>query len=266
MKIKSLAVAMLAAAAMFAAGLVANDTHFSLAQATGTDATVAKQPIPLLARKQAIAAKATGDCTLYGSGCLGVWTTYPHGIDGDPATADVLVVGDSIVNRCRPYLRLRLAAAGLTSVFDYWSSRPTAPAVDRMLSYSRIYAPGTFKAVAMGNGTNDIFDPTVMAAQIARAKVIDSPLLWGSVYAGRPATLTADLRNTGWVNQQVSASGLPVIDWFAFLAAKPARVDVYLDSGKIHPTVLTPAVIGDGTGCDAWASIYATKIVSGAKR
>jgi hypothetical protein len=57
-----------------------------------------------------------------------------------------------------------------------------------------------------------------------------------------------------------------VIDWFAFLAAKPARVDVYLDSGKIHPTVLTPAVIGDGTGCDAWASIYATKIVSGAKR
>lgn len=245
-------VAALAAAVVLAAGLVTNDLASAHQSRAG------------LAQKRAVAAKTSGDCTLYGSGCLGDWTGYQHGVDGDPATADVLMVGDSIENRCRPYIRKRLTGYGLTVVFDYWSSRPTTPAVDRMLSYSRIYQPNSFKAVVMEDGSNDIMDPTVMAAQISRAKVIESPLIWGTVYAARPGTYSADLRNSGWVNQQIAASGLPLVDWFAFLASYPGyRIGAYVSSDGIHPTYdTTDPQTGDGSGCDALAALYASKIAA----
>ena len=224
------------------------------------DVASAKQRRDTLSHKRNVATKVAGDCTLYGSGCLGDWTGFQHGIDGDPATADVLVVGDSIVTRCRPYLRKRLTAYGLTSVFDYWSSRPTTPAVDRLLSYSRT----TFKAVAMATGTNDVMDPPVMAAQISRAKAIDPPLLWGTVYTARSSSYSADLRNTGWVNLQIGASGLPLVDWFTFLASYPGyRIGAYVTSDGVHPTYdATDPQTGDGSGCDAWAKLYADKIAT----
>jgi hypothetical protein len=260
MKLRTLVVASLAAAVMFAAGLVANDTHFSLASAT------AKQSIPHLAQKQAIATTATGDCTLYGSGCLGSYAAGTHGVDGDPATADVLVAGDSIVYRCRFYLRPRLAAAGLSVVFDYWTGRPTEPTVTRVLSYSRIWLPDTFKLVAMSTGTNDVMSPPVMAGQIERMKTIEARLLWGSVYVGRVSTKVPDLRNTGWVNQQIMASGLPTADWFAFLAQKPSRIAAYILPDGTHPTSSVTPTLGDNTGCDAWAAFYTARIVAEVNR
>ena len=264
MKFKTKAVAAIAAAAILGAGLIGNDLASAHQSSAG------------LAQKRAVAAKATGDCTLYGSGCLGDWSTYQHGVDGDTSTADVLMVGDSIVNRCRLYLRARLAPYNLTIAFDYWSSRPTADipsvsasagAVTRTLSYSRIYAPNTFKAVVMGTGTNDIFDPSTMAYNVGRMQGIDSPVLWGNVYASRSATATADLRNAGWVNNQIQASGFPTVDWFGFLAGYPGyRIPKYISSDGIHPTygTLPPSqpTLGDGSGCDAWAAVYAPRIAA----
>lgn len=252
MKYKRLNDFKILAAMAAAVGIVALGAVHNYAAAT--------QDRDQLARKRAVATKATGDCTLYGSGCLAWPNNLQHGIDGNPATADVLIAGDSIITGCRPYLRLRLADYGLSVVFDYWSGRPTTPTVDRMLSYSRIYQPESFKAVVMATGTNDIQDPTVMAAQIARAKVIDSPLMWGTVLAQRSASYSADLRNSGWVNSQIAASGLPLIDWAAFLSAYPGyRIPNYLRDG-VHPTVKTPPAKGDLSGCDSFAAIYAPRI------
>ena len=257
MRFKLKVAAAIAAAAVLATGLLVND----FAAATQDKQTVAT--------KRAAAARAQ-DCTLYGSGCLGDWTGYQHGVDGNTATAEVLVAGDSIVTKCRAYLRQRLAPYGLTVAFDYWSSRPTADvpsvtstpgAVTRVLSYSRIYQPDSFKAVAMFSGTNDIFDPPAMTAQLNRMKAIDSPVLWGTIFAGRANTLTADLRNTAWVNQQITASGFPVSDWFAFLASYPGyRIPAHVPDG-IHPDYGTGA-IGDGSGCDSWAAIHAPRIAA----
>jgi hypothetical protein len=257
------ATAAILAAAILGAGLI------------GNDAASAHQSRAGLAEKRAVAAKTAGDCTLYGSGCLTDWATMQHGVDGDPATADVLVVGDSIVNRCRLYLRARLAPYGLTVAFDYWSSRPTADipsvssaagAVTRTLSYSRIYQPNSFKEIVMLTGTNDIFDPSTMAANIARMKVVESPVLWGSVYASRSTSYSADLRNAGWVNEQINASGFPVSDWYAFLASYPGyRIPNYIADG-IHPTYgslpPTQPTLGDGSGCDAWAAVHAPRIAA----
>lgn len=256
--------AALAAAAVLAAGLITNDL------------ASAHQSAASLARKHAAVARAAGDCTLYGSGCLTDWSTYQHGVDGNVTTADVLMVGDSITNRCRLYLRQRLAPYGLTIAFDYWSSRPIADipsvsaspgAVTRTLSYSRIYQPDSFRVVVMADGTNDIFDPSTVAANIARMKGIDSPVLWGNVYASRSTSYSADLRNAGWVNNQIQASGLPTVDWFGFLASYPGyRIGAYVSTDGIHPTygVLPPAqpTLGDGSGCDAWAALYAPRIAA----
>lgn len=257
-------IAALAAAVVLATGLAANDIVAS-----------AHQSKQVLAQKRAAAAKAAGDCTLYGSGCLTDWAAMQHGVDGDPATADVLMVGDSITNRCRLYLRKRLAPYGLTIAFDYWSSRPTADipavsaaagAVTRTLSYSRIYQPNSFRLVFMATGSNDIMDPSTMAYNVGRMKVVDSPVLWATVYASRSGTYSADLRNSGWVNNQIQASGFPTVDWFAFLASYPGfRIPNYLADG-IHPTygTLPPAepALGDGSGCDAWAALYAPRVAA----
>ena len=255
--------AALAAAAILATGLVVNDI------------AAAEQSFPTVAAKRTAAAKKINSCTLYGSGCLGDWAAMQHGVDGDSATADVLMVGDSIVNRCRLYLRARLASSGLTIAFDYWSSRPTADipatsaaagAVTRTLSYSRIHQPDSFKLVVMATGTNDIFDPATVAYNVGRMKVVESPVLWGTVYASRSTSYSADLRNSGWVNNQIQASGFPTVDWFAFLASYPGyRIPAYIADG-IHPTYVTlpPAepTLGDGSGCDAWAALYAPRIVA----
>lgn len=204
-------------------------------------------------------------CNEYGSGPCPDWDDAQNGVDGDPATADVLVVGDSIPNRCRSYLRTRLLAHNLTVCVDYWSSRPTAApgaAADRALSYSRLYdTENPFKALIMASGSNEISNPPVLAGAIQRIKDAPRtcPLGWVNTYvcrwAGDAAREQADLRNTAWLNQQISASCVPVIDWFEDLAEKPWRAQPggYLADG-IHPTPTT--------GCDHWAAVLAPRIAA----
>lgn len=211
-----------------------------------------------------------GDCTVYGSGCLTYddWKDMQHGTLGDPATADVLMVGDSITNGGQQFITDALAAAGITVCVDYWSSRPTTPpggAMDRLLSYSRLYQPAPFKVVVGASGTNDIMvDPALMPACLKRLTDagIASELLWVSIYAGRSATLTADLRNTGWVNDAINRSGIEVIDWFEDMAEKPTRTSLYLRDG-VHPKL--PTVDG-GAGYRHWAAVIAPQIIAAVAR
>lgn len=232
--------AAISAAVVVAAGLV------------GFDTASATQDRDTLQQKRA--ARTTDACVVYGSGpCIGTaWHGYANGIDGDPATADVLVAGDSIVTMCRDELRPRLTSRGISVVFDYWSGRPTTDAVNRVLSYTRIHQPDTFDLVVMATGTNDLTNPPVMAGQIARMGGIESPVMWGSIYAARQNTYSPDLRNTGYVNAAIYQSGHPIVDWFAFLAASPAfRIGNYVSSDGVHP---------DEDGCDAWSELYAQRI------
>lgn len=211
-------------------------------------------------------ARATADCPAvnglpeyqdYGSGCLDpLWPTRAHGQYGNLAGPDVMIVGDSITTLCKTSLTVRLANAGLTYGVSYWSSRPTTPAVDWVLSLS--VKP---HQVLMLTGTNDIFNPPVMTAQINRLRSDPSMALtdirWIDVQAARPATAEADQRNAMWVNRQIWSSGVPVINWASQFYTQPNRIAAYLDSGGVHP-IATPA---PGVGCEFWAQNIYNQII-----
>ncbi len=194
--------------------------------------------------------KARTNC----SGVLGDWTTFQHAnfgdltdLDGDPA-ADVVIVGDSITTRGYAELATWLAARGKTLAGSYWSGRPTTPAVDWALSLST--KPGI---LVMASGTNDIFNPAVMTAQVARLKAwADAApvtrLIWVDTFAQRTATDTCDLRNSGWVNSQIrqTMAGDEVCGWSLGFADNPSRIGYYIQDG-IHPI--------EGVGTNYWAAV-----------
>ena len=181
----------------------------------------------------------------YGSGCLDPsWPTRTHGMYGTLVNADVFVVGDSITTLCKTSITTRLEAAGLTWAVNYWSSRPTKIAVDFALSMS---APPAKLVMAMG--TNDIFDPNEMAAQIQRLvtspKFANTEIWWVDVQAARPATAAADQRNSMWVNRQVWTAGanVHVVEWASQFYNRPDRIGTYLQSDGVHP---------NDAGCEFW--------------
>lgn len=193
----------------------------------------------------------------FGSGPIGDWTNSANGTigdvteaDGDPV-ADVFVVGDSITTLCRSDLIAAMAADGRTVAINYWSGRPTAPAVDWVLSLTT--KP---KILVMATGTNDIFDPSVMSAQITRLLAgvpSTTKVLWVDTHASRwskPADVqVADQRNSGWVNVQIHDKMGParVIPWSMWLQYRgPGYITNYLSDG-IHPKA--------GTGTAFWAEI-----------
>lgn len=193
----------------------------------------------------------------FGSGPIGDWTNNANGTigdvteaDGDPV-ADVFVVGDSITTLGRSDLIAAMAADGRTVAINYWSGRPTAPAVDWVLSLTT--KP---KILVMATGTNDIFDPSVMSAQITRLLAgvpSTTKVLWVDTHASRwskPADVqVADQRNSGWVNVQIHDKMGParVIPWSMWLQYRgPGYITHYLSDG-IHPKA--------GTGTAFWAEI-----------
>lgn len=191
--------------------------------------------------------------TDYGSGALGAWQTLTHGTVGDildtqydgTPQADVLIVGDSITTRTYAATIGAIEDAGHTAAVNYWSGRPTAPAVDWVLSLS-----SKPKVIVMATGTNDIMDPSVMAAQIARLKAglpDTTTLLWVDVQASRPAYAIADQRNSMAVNQQINAALTPdhVIYWSQMFWSAPWRLSYYLQDG-VHPWVGAADGHGDG--------------------
>lgn len=189
----------------------------------------------------------------YGSGTLGTWTTLTHGTvgdildsqyDGDPQ-ADVLLVGDSITTRTYSDFIARIQAAGHTAAVNYWSGRPTAPAVDWVLSLTN--KP---KVIAMATGSNDVMDPTVMTTQIKRLKAglpETTMLLWVDVQVSRPAFALADQRNSMAVNQQIyeQMGDAGAIGWAELFWSAPWRLGYYLADG-VHPRLPEDPNGGDG--------------------
>jgi hypothetical protein len=198
--------------------------------------------------------------TDYGSGPWGGIYSAPVRT-GDPATADVLMMGDSIGNRCASDVRTALAAKGMTLATISQSGQNTAGLVSLLLSEPKVPSK-----VFMEAGTNDVFNPPAMPVQIARAQTWAADnsleLFWGDTYVGRPAYAAADARNSGWVNSFIYAS-IPydhVIKWQPALAAAVGRgraLNYYLEDG-VHPwanTGTTPYNHGDG--CAFYAAVVA---------
>lgn len=204
----------------------------------------------------------------YGSGSLGDWTTYNHcdtgcrGVDYATKryvystswdTADVGIMGDSITARGWGDLKVLLAAKGKTLAVNYWSSRPTAPAVDWLIQ--RISAGKRIpKVIVMATGANDVYSPGAMTAQIRRLKAALPPgteLFWGDTQVQRwRQTQTVqinDQRNTMAVNQQIWMEMDPsrVIRWAELFWGAPWRLSYYLADG-VHQIY--------GRGTRAWAA------------
>jgi hypothetical protein len=188
----------------------------------------------------------------YGSGTAGgpvgtpVLSTAPY-----TAVSDVLIVGDSIT--VRGYKDLAAALPGKRLAVNAHSGRNTKASIDSLFHW---LANG-YKlppVLVMAVGTNDIFDPSGVPAQVKRllAGVPSSTkVFWIDVQAARPKTALADQRNSGWVNQAIwrgCVGGCTVISWAGFLAAKPARIGWYIDSGGVHT---------DEDGKKAWAALIA---------
>lgn len=205
------------------------------------------------ATTQAYARTVSSTAVDYGSGPLGNWQSLTHGTvgdilgeqyDGTPA-ADVLIVGDSITTRAYADLLARIRATGHTAAVNYWSGRPTAPAVDWVLSLST--KP---KVLVMAMGSNDVTNPTVMAAQIKRLKAglpSTTKLLWVDVFVCRSAYATADMRNSMAVNQQIyeQMGDDAVIGWAELFWSAPWRIAWYLQDG-VHPWIGAGSGHGDG--------------------
>lgn len=191
-----------------------------------------------------------------GSGCLDpLWPTRAHGQYGNLSGPDVLLVGDSITTLCKSFLTPRLQAQNLTWGVSYWSGRPTKPAVDWALSLS--VKP---RVIVMAIGTNDIYNPGVMAAQIQRL-VNGMPgvrIMWVDVRAERPAYAVADMRNSRTVNAQIwNDLAITPVKWIGWFDAQPSRKALYIDKGGVHPT--NPA------GCDFWGDATDNVIIGAAK-
>lgn len=181
----------------------------------------------------------------YGSGTLGSWSGYSHSTQpaGSTAwaTADVGIVGDSITSigwkRLQYWLSVR---EGQKLAVNYWSGRPTGPAVTEILAQYR--ATGKLpKVLIMATGANDIFNPTVMASEVQRLRAgvpATTKVIWVDVFVKRWAqTVTvqnADQQNSMWVNMQIWGSGVSVCSWATNLVSKKTRQTAYLKDG-VHP-------------------------------
>ncbi|WP_328328872.1 hypothetical protein OHA70_04625 [Kribbella sp. NBC_00382] len=186
----------------------------------------------------------------FGSGVPADWAKYPRLISSRQQiervvrTDGVFMFGDSLGVAGGPVLAERLMARthdGLA--MDAWSGRPTAPAADALALWARTYGlPGR---ILIETGSNDIFDPPVITAQIDRVLQIvgrTRTVIWVNVWVARRSTTAADRRNSAWVNRQLAAatrrhSNLQLVHWAEFIAADPKRERRYLRDG-VHTTPL----------------------------
>ena len=189
----------------------------------------------------------------YGSGTLGSWQGDNHVISDSAAVREtvknngVVLFGDSIAVQDGKSLATRLLSrSGASLAVHNWSGRPTAPAVDALQSWASRY--GLPRRILMATGTNDIFNPPAFAAQVDRTmNIVGShrTVVWVNTQIARTAKSAsvqlADQRNSAWVNSQLSDAqkkypNLRIVRWAEYLAAKPARLTMYLREG-VHTTV-----------------------------
>lgn len=192
----------------------------------------------------------------YGSGALGNYDGLSKATVG---TGSTLLVGDSITARCNA----KYVAKAPGTAVRFWSGSPTSAAVDYVLSL-----PTPPKRVIMATGTNDLFNPPAIAAQIVRLKAAlpDTEIYWVLPFAARAGqTLTvqlADMRNSAWVGNYIQQA-IPashIVDWYGVMAATPGRgvaISKYLQDG-VHPW--PSAIDGHYDGCEAWATTIDRKV------
>ena len=200
--------------------------------------------------------RGTATAVDYGSGTWG----GPGAVAryGDPATAAVLMVGDSITARCIPQLTAAFEARGKTLAVIAQSGQNTAGLATLIESELRIPAD-----VVMEAGTNDVFDPFAMPTQVARVvqyvQDTGARLHWVDTYVGRPAYDVDDARNSGQVNGAIWAAAPHVISSVGALTAARGRgraLSYYLQDG-VH--YWTAAGTGHGDGC----AFYAVTVAGG---
>lgn len=211
-----------------------------------------------LMKSQPLSALRARTAIDYGSG---LWVPPTGAVKrvGDPATADVLMVGDSITNGCSTDLIAAFATKGLTLAVIAQSGQ-NAAGLYLLLSA----LDNTPQKVVFAGGTNDVFNPFGVRSTVANVKQ------WGAdtgvtvhlvdTYVARPATMTHDQRNSGQVNGYLYGSGLHVISPVEALTAAVGRgrpTNYYISSDGVH--YWADAGTGHGDGC----AFYAATIAAG---
>jgi hypothetical protein len=230
----------------------------------------------------------------YGSGVLGDWSTLSHGLycfnpDGSLQnyytkaarktyalssaalacnSEDVRLYGDSITFGGKSAFAAEMGARGLTTYVDAWSGRPTTPVADAICAEA---VNGLPKVVVVASGTNDIFNPSVMATQINRVKTciaqkndartdgVVTKLFWVDVQITRWGQTDLiernDQRNGEAINYAIwnNLDKGQIVQWSARFLQNPGLLTNYLADG-VHPKV--------GTGYAYWAAILRGWLVS----
>lgn len=201
----------------------------------------------------AVATTGTAAAGGYGSGDLGAWKGLSKAVAPEAtirrvlAANGVFMFGDSLGVQDGKALSLRLTSRlNLDLAVNNWSGRPTKDTVDELARWKSSY--GLPRRILLSSGTNDIFTPPAMAAQIDRAMSIAgsrTTVFWVNTQVARTGLGTAiqlaDQRNSAWVNLQLveaqrSHPNLRIVRWAEWLAAKPSRLGTYLRQG-IHTSV-----------------------------
>lgn len=184
----------------------------------------------------------------YGSGELAPWQTKrrvisdPRHIQRVVRTNGVVMFGDSLAIQDTPALTRQLTArTGDLLATHNWAGHPSGPATDVLETWARTY--GLPNRILMAVGTNDIFNPPAVAANVERVMSIVGrrrTVVWVTVAVERRRTVEPDRANSAWVNRQLRAAerkhpNLKLARWAEFLAADPSPSKRYLRDGA-HTT------------------------------
>jgi hypothetical protein len=188
----------------------------------------------------------------YGSGVLGAWERQARAISNEAQirrtreTDGVFMFGDSIGVQDGPALARQLTQLGISIAVHNWAGRPVTPAVDALDTWAQEY--GLPHRILMSVGSNDIFTPPAVAAQVDRTMSIvgeERIVYWVNVQAARtahgPDVKVADQRNSAWINLQLADAqrrfdNLRIVHWAEHLASSPNRLARLLRDG-LHPSV-----------------------------
>lgn len=223
----------------------------------------------------------------YGSGALGDWTTLSHGVycftngvltnyvvaptgtaaqkqyakvlSGKASAAfcpgeDVRLYGDSITFGGKSAFAAALNTK--TVLVDAWSGRPTAPVADAIDAETVLP-----EDVIVASGTNDTFNPSVMAASVTRIKNrvaalnaangTSTKLFWVDVQITRWSQTDQiernDQRNGEAINYVLwnNLNKNQIIQWSGRFLQSPGLLTTYLADG-VHPK--------PGAGYAYWAA------------